>query len=459
MSDAVRVVTCGGGAPWEAALVRGLQRHELGVEVVRRCVDFGELMGVALHERPSAVIVSAELPWLDRDTVASLHSAGIAVVAIQSVTGARPLDRIGMSHCLDSSVTPERVVALLARLGSDGSMRPGVRATEVAPSLGVAAGDVEHAPFAEESTPRRGGRLISIWGGNGAPGRTTLALHVAVEQAHRGAEVMLIDGDAWAPALAQLAGVAESPSVTRATRLAADGWTQELATCLQDGPAGVRILAGLPRADLWPEVRERAWRAVLDAARLMADTVILDLAAPIEEDEELSFDRVPYRRNLMTKVGLEAADRIGFVIDADPIGLRRAIFAHRQLGEVVPTAASRCVPVLNRVKSNTRCHADLASELERWTGLTSPGFLPLEPTLERVRWEGCSLQELAPRSGWLRSMRELGVLVEPDNIASDADSSVAFGAESELASTRDPAQEPLASRKRRGMGRGARSRI
>ena len=35
MTQALRVVTCAGGAPWEAPLVRGLQRRELGIDGLR----------------------------------------------------------------------------------------------------------------------------------------------------------------------------------------------------------------------------------------------------------------------------------------------------------------------------------------------------------------------------------------------------------------------------------------
>ena len=70
------MVTCAGGAPWEATLVRALQRPEFGVEVVRRCVDLGELLGVALRDQPRAVVLAADLPWLDRELVGTLHDAG-----------------------------------------------------------------------------------------------------------------------------------------------------------------------------------------------------------------------------------------------------------------------------------------------------------------------------------------------------------------------------------------------
>ncbi len=51
MTSAVRVVLCAGGVAWEAPLVRDLQHRALGVELVRRCVDHGELLGVADRQR------------------------------------------------------------------------------------------------------------------------------------------------------------------------------------------------------------------------------------------------------------------------------------------------------------------------------------------------------------------------------------------------------------------------
>jgi MinD-like ATPase involved in chromosome partitioning or flagellar assembly len=391
----VRVVTCGAGAPWEATVVRGFQRHELGVDVLRRCVDQGELLGVALRDRPTAVVVAAELPWLDRDWVGTLHDAGVAVVAIESNPGLRALDALGVSYRAGGDVTAEQLAGLLHRLAA-------ARGESVAAA-------VEHGPV-DDAAPGTGGALVAVWGGPGAPGRTTVAVHVAIEHARAGADVLLVDGDAWAASIAQLLGLAESPAVTNATRLAGDGWPRELDTCVHDGPHGISVLPGLARGDLWPEVRERSWRAVLDRCREHADVVVVDLAAPIDEDEELTFDRAPYRRNTMTRVALHDADAVLVVVAGDPVGLRRGIFAHRELVRDLPSAAERATVVVNRAPASARRLQDCSTELERWTGAVPAALLPIEPAFERVVWEGRPLHDVAGRSAWLRELRASSIV-------------------------------------------------
>lgn len=412
--------------------MRGFQRSELGVEVLRRCVDHGELVGIALRERPLAAIVSAELPWLDRELVGTLHDAGVTVVAVENVPGMRPLDRLGVAHLLDPGAGAESVAALLARLAPERGPIHGEGATN-----GVAKVDRppdEGGVSVHAATGSGGsgaGALVAVWGGAGAPGRTSVAAHLASELAAQGPRVALIDGDCWAASMAQLLGIAESPSVTKAARLASDGWPEALDSCLQYGPSGVRVMAGLPRADLWPEVRERAWRAVLDEARSGSDVVVVDLAASVEEDEELSFDRVPYRRNLMTRVALEEADQVVFVVDANPIGLRRAIFAHRSLVEGMPRSVERMITLLNRAPSDANRQEQLAGELARWCELEPAGFLPFEAAFGRVCWEGRLLHEIAPKSKWLRDLRRLvsdGVVLTGSPVATGVAAGVSGGA-------------------------------
>lgn len=380
----MRVVTCAGGAAWEAPLVRGWQRRELGVELVRRCIDHGELLGVAMTEHPHVVVVAGELPWLDRDLVGTLQDQGVVIVAVESASAVRALDTIGIAH-RTADAGAEELAALVHRVG-------GTRDEPVAGS---------------DDGPRQpgGGRLVAVWGGAGAPGRSTVAVHLAVEAAHRGTNALLIDGDAWSATVAQLLGLAESPSVAQAARAAGDGWRQSLATCLQDGPDGCRVLSGLARAELWPELRERAWTAVLDAAREQHELVVVDLAAAIEEDEELAFDRVPYRRNLMTRVVLGVADEVVLVVAGDPIGIRRGIVAHRTLVESAAAKPDRVVPVLNRAPRTARRLQDCSAQVGEWTGSPPRAFLPVEPQFERVVWEGRPLHAVAPRSPWLRELQ------------------------------------------------------
>ncbi len=382
----MRVVTCAGGAAWEAPLVRGLQRPEFGVDVVRRCVDLGELLGIALRDRPRAVVVSAELPWLNRDLVGTLQDAGVAVVAVETGLGGRPLERIGVSHRFTAPPDAEMVAGLLHRLGSEpeapvaGPVRPGAKGR---------------------------GRLLVVWGGPGAPGRTSVAVHLALDHRRTGGDPILIDGDGWAPAVVQLLGLPTEPALTTAVRDAANGWPSPLGASLLEAADGLRVLGGLPRADLWPEIRDRSWRAVLDAAREQSDVVVVDIAASIEEDEELSFDRVPFRRNLMSRIALQDADQVLMVVRADPVGLRHGIFVYRSLRDELPTAADRVSVVLNHTPTSSRRLQDCSSTVEEWTGRPPIGFLPREEAFSRVLWEGRPLAHVAPRSRWLKELRSM----------------------------------------------------
>ncbi|MGZ4735994.1 MAG: AAA family ATPase [Acidimicrobiia bacterium] len=390
MTASVRVVTCAGGAPWEAPLVRGLQRRELGIELVRRCVDHGELLGVAVRDQPRVAVIAADLPWLDRDLVGTLHDHGVTVIAIGSDGLTRPLDRIGVSHRLAADASADDLAALLHRIGGDA---PRDVASALPRSNGV-----------QDAT---GARMVAVWGAAGSPGRTTVAVHVADEAARAGLPTLLVDGDSWSASIAQLLGLDEAPSVAQAARLAGDGWSRALTSCLQEAPSGCAVLSGLARSELWPEVRERAWNSVLDAARCARPFVVVDVAAPVEEDEELAFDRVPYRRNLMTLATLDAADEVLLVAGGDPIGVRRGIVAHRTLSETRPRAAAKTRVVVNRAPRSARRAQECSSQISEWTGKPPLAFLPSEPLFERAVWEGQTLHAIAPRSPWLRELRGL----------------------------------------------------
>jgi MinD-like ATPase involved in chromosome partitioning or flagellar assembly len=332
-------------------------------------------------------VIAAELPWLDRDLVGELADHGVTIIAVESGGTSRPLERMGIAHRLDADASADELAMLLHQLGSE-SRAPG-------------------EPFISRNGDAGRGRLIAVWGGAGSPGRTTVAVQLAVEAARRGVGVLLIDGDVWSASIAQLLGMQESPSIAQAAQLAGDGWGEPLESCLQQGPGGCSVLPGLARAELWPEVRERAWTSVLDTARATRPLVIVDLAAPIEEDEELSFDRVPYRRNLVTIGALTAADEILQVVAGDPIGVRRGIVAHRTLTESGPDVARKISVVVNRTPSAARRAQDCSAQLAEWTGRPPIAFLPSEPAFERVVWEGRPLHAIAPRSTWLRELHGL----------------------------------------------------
>jgi Mrp family chromosome partitioning ATPase len=382
VSDAVTVVVGAAGAPWELRLVQELGRRDLGVEVRRRCTEVGELIGVTLRDRPDAVLIDGTPPWLQREVVTALRRSGATVVAL----GGDPSAWTELVQVLPPAAEAETVVQALRRVGPWSDPPPADPASD----------------------DRSWGRIVATWSGPGAPGRTTVAVHLALGAARAGRRVLLVDGDAWGASVAQLLDLDESPSVAQAARAASSGWPDPLAEYLQEGPDGLAVLAGLAHPDLWAAVTESTWRAVLASAAATFDLVVVDLAAPADEDDELVVDRIPVRRNVMTAVTLDQADFVVLVAAGDPVGLRRGIVAHRRLQEHRDLRDDRVRIVLNRVPAPGRRLQDCSHVIAEWTGAPPVALLPNEPALTRTVWEGRPLHAIAPRSRWLR---ELGGLV------------------------------------------------
>lgn len=369
MAGVRRVVTCTLGAGWEPALLRIAEHPAAALRIEIRCGDPGEALGIAMRDRPD-VLVCQDVPgWWDRDVVARFAEQGVEVLVVGEA--APP----GAQRCDPS---PEAIVAAIHGLNGEDAAEP---------------------------TPERGtspvGRLTAIWGGHGAPGRTTLAIHLACALARAGTPSLLVDADVWSPTVAIRLGLTSERGLVHAVRAAARG----------DEPLGaglarrrdLRVLPGIARAQLWPELHGASLDAVLAAARNRFAEVTVDLAAPIEEDEELAFDEVPFRRNLVTRRVLAAADRVLIVVGTDPVGIARGITAYRTLDAEMPEAAARAEIVMNGV-SDRRAGAEGARALDRHLAVPVAARLPFDPRCASALWEGCTVPELARRSTYWRAV-------------------------------------------------------
>ena len=63
---------------WESRLVGALERQRGAVEVVRRCADLADLLATAATGQARAVVVSADLRWLDGEAFARLAASASA---------------------------------------------------------------------------------------------------------------------------------------------------------------------------------------------------------------------------------------------------------------------------------------------------------------------------------------------------------------------------------------------
>jgi MinD-like ATPase involved in chromosome partitioning or flagellar assembly len=347
-------------------------------------------------------LLSAELRRLDRDALARLAAARVAVVGLFSPGDEEAetrLRQLGVVHVLSADSPPTDIsAAVSAALGEQetgtDAPAPGGWSQPLEALPGVDA-PADPGPPVEPGS----GRLVAVWGPTGAPGRTTVAVNVAAELAASGVPTLLADADVYGGVVAQVLGfLDEAPGLAAATRLANNGQLDlaALAAVAPQAAPNLRVLTGVSRADRWPELRPSALEQVWLLCRSLAAVTVVDLGFCLEQDEELSYDTAAPRRNGATLATLDAADTVLVVGAADPVGMQRLVRGLTQLREAVPGALPRVV--LNRVRRSAvgaEPEAQLAEALERYAGVRDPAYVPEDrESLDAALLQARSLHEV-----------------------------------------------------------------
>src|SRR5690606_8110270 len=77
------------------------------------------------------------------------------------------------------------------------------------------------APAPAGPAPSRPSRVLAVWGAHGAPGRSTVAIQLAVELSRSGRRTALVDADSVAPSIALQLGLGDdAPGLAAACRRA-----------------------------------------------------------------------------------------------------------------------------------------------------------------------------------------------------------------------------------------------
>ncbi|MGI8681494.1 MAG: AAA family ATPase, partial [Mycobacteriales bacterium] len=337
----VPVLTAVTDGLWEADLVSALERDDLGVLVVRRCVDLADLLATAVTGTARAALLSADLRRLDRDALARLAAAGVAVVGLVppgDEDAERRLRQLGVPAVLAADSGPAAISAAVLQAVLVGTADGGAPRQFGDPRSALP--DLPEPPLPAEAEladlPPGGGRVVAVWGPTGAPGRTTVAVGVAAELARLGTPALLVDADVYGGVVAQVLGLLdEAPGLAAATRLANAGHL-DLAALARLAPVvspSLRVLTGISRPDRWLELRPAALEVVLGLARGLAGVTVVDCGFSLEQDEELAYDTAAPRRNGATLAVLGTADTVLAVGSADPVSLQRLVRGLSQLRE------------------------------------------------------------------------------------------------------------------------------
>lgn len=395
------------GLAVEPAVVQALGRPGVGVTVVRRCVDAVDLLGAADAGAARVAVIGPALPRLSRQTIDRLVEAQVVVIGIVD-----PTDGPGSAHLQALGVTP---------VIEAGEADPGSAARDLVQAVSRSA--IVPAARPDPTPSAAHGMLTVVWGPAGAPGRTTVAVTLADESARMGAPTLLVDADTYGPAVASHLGLLDEASGLAVACRHADGGELDVHALAASarglgGPGDLRVLTGIARAERWPDLRAAALTRVWSACRRLVPVTIVDVAAPLEADEEILSDTRAPRRHAATLTALAEADLVLAVGSADPVGMDRLIAA---LGDLRRwTEAPICV-VVNRVRRGPLGRdpeRQVREALARHAAVHDPVLVPDDRSaLDACLRNGRTLAEAAPRSPARAPLRALATSLSAMPIA------------------------------------------
>jgi len=388
------------GPGWRARVREAVVLPQGGVTLARECDDLADLLAAAATGLARCVIVSADLPGLDRESVLRLAASGVGTVALVAAgdeSSERRLRQLGLRHVLAADSHARDVAAAVRQAAASLAAVPAGYAD---PSAALHA---LFAPAADGAGETGHGRVVAVWGPTGAPGRTTVATAVAAELALLGWPTLLADADVYGGTVAAVLGLPDEASgLAAACHLANTAGLDVagLAALTVERAADLRVLTGLSRAERWSELRPGSVEVVLGLARALAAVTVVDCGFCLEQDEELSYDTLAPRRNGATLAVLQQADVVLAVGGADPVGLQRLVRGVGDLAEAVP--AARVVVVVNRLRRGA-LPGDPASEvrsvLGRYAGIEPLAVVPADgAAVDGAVAAGRLLPEAAPAS-------------------------------------------------------------
>jgi Flp pilus assembly CpaE family ATPase len=137
---------------------------------------------------------------------------------------------------------------------------------------------------------------------------------------------------------------------------------------------------------------------------------VIDLGFCLEEDEELSYDQVRFRRNAVARLAIEQADLVVAVSRADPVGLHDLIRAYESAREL-GVGPDRLRLVVNQVRGSLFGGdpvEQIRAALVRYVGVEPVAFIPYDRAgMDAALEAGQALREARPGCP---SQRAIGAL-------------------------------------------------
>lgn len=293
---------------WELEMGRAISESS-SLKIARRCVDLAEVLTMLEIDNHQAVVFSSELPGLDLSAIARIKEKNCLAIGVFNEGNfgqAEFLSEIEVEQVI--SFTPVTAAVFINNLLFCLNQFLSITTTgEV--NQGVIPG------------------LIAVWGTEGAPGRTSLAIDLATRLNTNDAPTLLLDADVQAPSVGASLGIAEEISgISAAMHLAQNGKLNQdtLGECLKRDLKGLAVLTGVLNPNRWIEMRSGGLEKLLKLASEEFTHQIIDINASLPDQRDSNFPEFDSTvRYGHLKTIFRLSEKVIFVAKANPLGIIR----------------------------------------------------------------------------------------------------------------------------------------
>lgn len=356
------------------------------IKIRRRCVDSVDLMSAIHLGLANKVVISAGFENLNSTTISSAKKLGCDVYGIyleNDVDSLEKLVGVGVksNFAIDETDVEKSLKGLINLL---------LNVSEI-DKFSNELEDLSQVPG-----------LVCVWGTNGSPGRSSVAINLSFSLASKNFPTLLVDLDAIVPSLAPALGlISEVPGVSSLVHDALKGRLSQESiekNVIEVNP-GLHVLTGISNPKRWPELRTEGLIQVLKLCSQMYANIICDLSAVLPESTDSSLNDVDIFRRFdhIPKV-LEISSRNIFVLSATPLSLIRASEALEALQEINKSEPLIILNKVNEINLGQKYESTVEAILGRWVNAGSIYRIPDRPEIFAESWMRAeSVQDLGDK--------------------------------------------------------------
>jgi len=344
------------------------------IKIKRRCVDSVDLMSAIHLGLANKVVISAGFENLNSTTISGAKKLGCDVYGIyleNDIDSLEKLVGVGVksNFAIDETDVEKSLKGLINLL---------LNVSEI-DKFSNELEDLSQVPG-----------LVCVWGTNGSPGRSSVAINLSFSLARKNFPTLLVDLDAIVPSLAPALGlVSEVPGVSSLVHDALKGrLSQEsIEKNVIEVDPGLHVLTGISNPKRWPELRTEGLIQVLKLCSQMYANIICDLSAVLPESTDSSLNDVDIFRRFdhIPKV-LEISSRNIFVLSATPLSLIRASEALEALHEINKSEPLIILNKVNEINLGQKYESTVEAILGRWVNSGSIYRIPDRPEIFAESW-------------------------------------------------------------------------